>query len=280
MGERLKSKPESKPLKSIHGCGQWLLSHLGRMALVVVTVVVFLTVSGVSPAIAQVSAQVNVSPDFEAKVLKVIDDNPEAILKSVGKFNRIQAERRAQYQSQFRLSVRTNPESIIATSPVKGNTDASITLIEFSDFQCPFCARVQGEVQRFMAKYGNKVQLVYKHLPLANVHPQAVPAAAASWAAQQQDKFWPFHDALFKNQDRLGEDLYLELAQELNLDIEQFNRDRQSDGAREALESDIELASSLEIQGTPTFIMDGVILTQAPSFDNLTAAYEAAAAQR
>ena len=276
MGERL---------KSIHGegqrYGQWLLAQLGKVALVVVTIAIFLTTSGMNPAIAQVNiAQVNVSPDFEAKVLKVIDDNPEAILKSVGKFNRIQAERRAQYQSQFRLSVRTNPESIIATSPVKGNTDASITLIEFSDFQCPFCARVQGEVQRFMAKYGNKVQLVYKHLPLANVHPQAVPAAAASWAAQQQDKFWPFHDALFKNQDRLGEDLYLELAQELNLDIEQFNRDRQSDGAREALESDIELASSLEIQGTPTFIMDGVILTQAPSFDNLTAAYEAAAAQR
>ncbi len=276
MGERL---------KSIHGegqrYGQWLLAQLGKVALVVVTIAIFLTTSGMNPAIAQVNiAQVNVSPDFEAKVLKVIDDNPEAILKSVGKFNRIQAERRAQYQSQFRLSVRTNPESIIATSPVKGNTDAAITLIEFSDFQCPFCARAQGELQRFMSRYGNRVQLVYKHLPLSSVHPQAIPAAAASWAAQQQDKFWPFHDALFKNQDRLGEDLYLELVQQLNLDLEQFNRDRQSDGARQALQSDIELAASLEIQGTPTFIMDGVILTQAPTFDNLTAAYQSAAAQR
>mgnify|MGYP001791111004 FL=1 len=168
---------------------QW--RHTVAIACVALVIMATLASPLVPEAIAQ---EVRVSPDFEAKVLKVIDDNPEAILKSVGKYNRIQAERRAQAQPQFRLSLRTNPDSVIAGSPVKGNTDAPITLIEFSDFQCPFCAQAQGEIQRFMSRYGNRVQFVYKHLPLSNIHAQAVPAAAASWAVQQPGKFWPYHD--------------------------------------------------------------------------------------
>ena len=279
-----------EPLKAWYRLPQQILKRYfaklpscpwGAIAFPPILSMVLLITLAVSPWTPEAIAQVTVSPDFEAKVLKVLDDNPEAILKSVGKYNRIQAERRAQFQSQFRLSVRTNPDSVIAGSPVKGSSDATaITLIEFSDFQCPFCAQAQGEIQRFMARYGNRVQLVYKHLPLSNIHPQAVPAAAASWAAHEQGKFWPYHDALFRNQDRLGEDLYLELAQENDLDIDQFNRDRNSDAARAALEKDVDLASSLEIQGTPTFIMDGVLLEQAPTVANLTAAYKSAAEQR
>ena len=277
MGERFQQKDRRHSTGCRHGLAQRWIATWGMLA--GITVLILSTLIA-SPFTAPAIAQVSVSPDFEAKVLQVIDDNPEAILKSVGKYNRIQAERRAQFQAQFRLSVRTNPDSVIAGSPVKGNTEAPITLIEFSDFQCPFCAQAQGELQRFMARYGNRVQLIYKHLPLSNVHPQAIPAAAASWAAHEQGKFWAYHDALFKNQGRLGEDLYLELANQLGLDIEQFNRDRQSDGARQAIENDLALAQSLEILGTPTFIMDGVILQQAPSLENLTAAYNAAAAQQ
>ena len=278
-----------EPLKAWYRLPQQILKRYfaklpscpwGAIAFPPILSMVLLITLAVSPWTPEAIAQVTVSPDFEAKVLKVLDDNPEAILKSVGKYNRIQAERRAQFQSQFRLQVRTNPESVIADSPIKGNTDAEITLIEFSDFQCPFCGQSQGELQRFMARYGNRVQLIYKHLPLANIHPQAIPAAAAAWAAHQQGKFWPFHDALFKNQDRLGEELYLELADRYKLDIEQFNRDRTSEAASRALEADIKLANSLEIQGTPTFLMDGVILQQAPSVENLTNAYKSAAAQR
>ncbi|MGD1938715.1 MAG: DsbA family protein [Cyanophyceae cyanobacterium] len=254
---------------------QW--RHTVAIACVALVIMATLASPLVPEAIAQ---EVRVSPDFEAKVLKVIDDNPEAILKSVGKYNRIQAERRAQAQSQFRLSLRTNPDSVIAGSPVKGNTDAPITLIEFSDFQCPFCAQAQGEIQRFMSRYGNRVQFVYKHLPLSNIHAQAVPAAAASWAAQQQGKFWPYHDDLYKNQSRLGEELYLELADKHKLDIDQFNSDRASQGAIAAIQKDLDLAETLSIQGTPTFVMDGVILNQAPSAENLTAAFEAASQQR
>ncbi|MEM9771206.1 MAG: thioredoxin domain-containing protein [Cyanobacteria bacterium P01_D01_bin.73] len=252
---------------------QW--GKVGAIACACLLVLGTLTSPLVPAAIAQ-----EVSADFEAKVLKVIDDNPEAILKSVGKYNRIQAERRAQAQSQLRLSLRTNPETVVAGSPVKGNTDAPIVLIEFSDFQCPFCAQAQGEIQRFMSRYGNRVQFVYKHLPLTNIHAQAAPAAAASWAAQQQDKFWPYHDDLYKNQNRLGEELYLELANKYELDIDKFNSDRASEAAISAIQKDVDLADSLSVQGTPTFLMDGVILDQAPSAENLTAAYQAASQQR
>ncbi|MGD1851762.1 MAG: DsbA family protein [Cyanophyceae cyanobacterium] len=263
------------------GFKDWLRQRWGNRAAIACISVLLILGTLVSPFVpAAIAQEVRVSPDFEAKVLKVIDDNPEAILKSVGKYNRIQGERRAQAQSQFRLSLRTNPDSVIADSPVKGNTDAPITLIEFSDFQCPFCAQAQGEIQRFMSRYGNRVKFVYKHLPLSNIHAQAVPAAAASWAAHQQDKFWVYHDDLYKNQDRLGEELYLELANKYKMDMDQFTRDRASEAAIAAIQKDVDLGEILTIQGTPTFLMDGVILNQAPSAENLTAAYEAASQQR
>ena len=114
-----------------------------------------------------------------------------------------------------------------------------------------------------MDKHGDEVTLVYKHFPLFTIHPQALPAAKASWAAQQQGKFWDYYDALFEQQDNLGEDFYIELAEDLDLDMEQFERDRNSRNADLAIEKDMELAQEIGIQGTPLFIFNGQVFSGA-----------------
>ncbi len=150
-----------------------------------------------------------------------------------------------------------DPGRDIGDSPVRGAENATLVLYEFSDFQCPFCARSKAVVNEFMAAYGDQVQLVFKHYPLDQIHPEATPAARAAWAAQQQNQFWEYHDALFENTDRLGEALFIEIATALELDLEQFNRDRESEAAAAAVQADQALGEGLGIQGTPFFILNG-----------------------
>jgi len=98
------------------------------------------------------------------------------------------------------------------------------------------------------------VELVYKHLPLVDIHPESLSAAKASWAALQQGKFWEFHNALFERQGDLNEQAYQKIATQLKLNLERFDRDRNSFAATEAIAQDMQLASNLEIGGTPSFL--------------------------
>lgn len=158
-------------------------------------------------------------------------------------------------------------EALIGDSPTRGNPEAEIILLEFSDFQCPFCAGATTEVERFMSDNEDKVLFVYKHLPLASIHPEALPAALASWAAEQQGQFWAFHDALFANQAALSDEFYVATAEALGLDITQFNRDRASEAAEAAVARDLALASELQLRSTPTFLMDELLIPGAVPAD-------------
>lgn len=240
------------------------------------------------PAISSVDSQnrgsaiaaapkVDVDPEFEAKVLQVLRNNPAVILESVSRYNQDQASRRDTFRQTFAELVQTDPTKVVGDSPVLGSLNDSVVLIEFSDFQCPFCARSQAPLKQFMDEAGDRVALVYKHFPLNSIHPHATPAAKAAWAAQQQGKFWEYHDRLFTNQERLGESLYAEIARELGLDLGRFNRDRQSEAAAAAVQADLELATSLGLEGTPTFLMDGVPLGGPPTLDTFKAALARAA---
>lgn len=157
----------------------------------------------------------------------------------------------------IRTSDRT---ALIGSSPTRGKTDADIILFEFSDFQCPYCARASLDVEVFLEKHGDDVLFVYKHFPLMQIHPEAMPAARAAWAAAQQDKFWAYHDGLFANQARLGEDLYDELAQQVGLDLEIFDRDRTSPVSLAAMQRDLQLAQSMALSGTPTFLLNDLLM--------------------
>lgn len=170
------------------------------------------------------------------------------------------SEWQAQQQHISQVMQSKDRATLIGNSPTKGTADADVILFKFSDFQCPYCAVAAGNMKEFMGNHEDNVLYVYKNLPLTAIHDQAMPAARAAWAAQQQGKFWLYHDALFIHQDRLGEDLYLEIAQLLDLDLEQFNSDRSSDASLAAIEQDLALAEELGLNSTPTFLMNDFLI--------------------
>ena len=195
-----------------------------------------------------------ISPELEEEILQVIRAHPDVIIESVQAYQLEQQRQRQLAQQAFLQEIKTNPQVLIGASPTTGATDAKVVFYEFSDFQCPFCGRAYQTVEDFMAKHGDEVTLVYKHFPLVSIHPQALPAAKAAWAATQQGKFWEYYDALFTQQDKLGEEFYLEIAQSLDLDLEQFNRDRAL--ADSAIMQDMQLGEKLGVSGTPFFLMN------------------------
>ncbi|NEO53236.1 MAG: thioredoxin domain-containing protein [Okeania sp. SIO3B5] len=217
---------------------------------------IVVAISGCTPSVQSTATQVN-SEELEQQVLQIIRNNPEAIIESVQAYQQQQQEQQQASNQEALKQFKTNPQAKIGNSPTFGSTEQKIVLFEFSDFQCPFCSRVQGNLKEFMDKHQDRVTLVFKHLPLIRIHPQAIPAARAAWAAQQQGKFWEYHDALFEQQDKLGEEFYIEIANNLNLDIEKFNRDRQSQEAINSIQEDIQLAQEIGASGTPFFVMNG-----------------------
>lgn len=151
----------------------------------------------------------------------------------------------------------------LAKSPIEGNAQADLTLVEFSDFQCPFCRESQATLEALRNKYGKRLRIAFVNFPLS-MHPQAQNAALAAWAAHQQGHFWEYHDRLFARQEKLGDELYIEIAKELKLDLGRFNQDRASDKAAKAIEADKVQGRKVGVNGTPTFVLNGIPLVNPP----------------
>jgi protein-disulfide isomerase len=200
-----------------------------------------------------VQADTKISPQLEQQVLEIIRKNPEIIIKSVEAYQQKQQQKLQQSRQEFLDNFQANPQSVIGDSPKIGATQSKTVLIEFSDFECPYCAEANKILKDLLAKYPNKFTLVYKHFPLYQIHDQALPAATASWAAHQQGKFWEYHNALFANQTQLGETLYLDTAKKLDLNLTKFNSDRKL--ASNSIRQDLLLAEKLGLGGTPSFII-------------------------
>ena len=207
------------------------------------------------PIISVPSAQAVIEPELEKTVLDIIRQHPEVLIESVQSYQKQQQEQQQQFIQSFISELRTHPQTIIADSPTTSPLIQKNILIEFSDFQCPYCKQAYETVKEFMATH-DQVTLVYKHFPLSSIHPQAMAAAKASWAAGQQGQFWPYYNALFSQQENLGNQLYLDIANKLNLNINQFERDRNSKKANIAIVNDMELARKIGIQGTPLFVFN------------------------
>lgn len=152
--------------------------------------------------------------------------------------------------------------------PTLGDPDAPVTIIEFSDYQCPYCARYHLETfDLILATYGDQIRYVFKDLPLTSIHPDAAPAANAAHCAGEQDNFWEFHDKLFAGQFGLGQDAYLSYADQLGLDLDAFT-DCLEEGSYLGLGNDnINYLSSLGVPiSTPTFFINGQYLAGAQPF--------------
>jgi protein-disulfide isomerase len=140
----------------------------------------------------------------------------------------------------------------------KGNENANIVIIEFADFQCPYCLQFFKETEKPLEQaYINNgiAKFYYMHMPLVDIHNQALPAALASECAREQGKFWDYHDALFNNQQVLSNQTYENIAKELNLNIEQWNSCYEQRKYLSVINSHAMFAQGLRISGTPAFLI-------------------------
>ena len=155
----------------------------------------------------------------------------------------------------------------VGQSAAKGSEQALVTIVEFSEFQCPFCSRVGPTIAQIMETYGDDVRVVFKHRPL-DFHDRAMPAAQAAVAAQNQGKFWEYHDLLFANQQALGDEDLIRYAEQLGLNIEQFRADMASPATAARIQEDMQLADRLAAGGTPHFFVNGIRIRGAVPFEN------------
>jgi protein-disulfide isomerase len=153
------------------------------------------------------------------------------------------------------------------SAPIRGRKDAPVTIVAFSDFQCPFCARVNPTLAQINQAYPEKVKIAFKHLPL-RIHPDAPAAHAAAESAHRQGKFWEMYDKIFANQREIKPDKLREYAKELGLDLVNFDKDVASPDVKKRIDSDSQEAEKLGVSGTPAFFINGRYLSGAQPFES------------
>lgn len=151
----------------------------------------------------------------------------------------------------------------LAGAPTRGASDAKVTVVEFSDFHCPFCKRVQPTLSQLLTKYPKDVKLVFKHMPLDQLHPQARRAAEASWCAQQQGKFWEYHTLLYAGGPDGSEATLTALAGRAGLDPAAYQQCMASGKAAEVVQQQVEEGTKFGVSGTPGFFVNGRFLNGA-----------------
>jgi len=204
------------------------------------------------------------NPDI---ITEAIEANPEkfidALNNAVKKAQEGQGAKREEEEKKQLEESFNNPlvAEIRSDESFRGNKDAPITLIEYSDFECPFCSRGFSTVMELMEKYKGKIRFAYKHLPLS-FHPQAMIASQYYEAIrlQSEEKAWEFHDAIYKDQRKLqnGEKFLKEIAQKLKVDMKKLATDKDSEKVTKRIEADMAEAGKFGFQGTPGFLLNGI----------------------
>lgn len=161
--------------------------------------------------------------------------------------------------------------AVTAEDPADGPASAPVTLVEFSDFQCPFCQRVMPTLKQVRDKYGDKVRVVWKDYPLTQIHPQAFEAAEAGNCAHEQGKFWAFHDRLFPNQQALQTEFLKRYAADAGLDTMKFDACLDSSKYQQRVQDAIEAGTRLGVSSTPTVFVNGRVISGAQPLEAFSA---------
>jgi protein-disulfide isomerase len=148
-------------------------------------------------------------------------------------------------------------------APFKGGERATVTIVEFSDFHCPFCRRVIPTLAQLESQYGEKIKLVFRDFPIESLHPGATKAHEAARCANEQGKFWPYHDKLFAGPSNASPELFKGLAKELGLDAVAFETCLGSGKYQAAIKQDIEEGNRVGVSGTPAFFINGRLISGA-----------------
>ena len=174
-----------------------------------------------------------------------------------------------QARQNYAKSMRLSADVAIVFSPartevgfdparVRGDASAPVTIVEFADFQCPYCLKSYPVMKELLAKYKGRVKMAFRDFPLRGGHPQAQLAAEAARCAGEQGKFWEYHDALFSNPEKLDEQALKERARNLELNQESFESCLSSGRFRPAIEEDVRAGTAARVVGTPTFYVNGI----------------------
>jgi protein-disulfide isomerase len=169
--------------------------------------------------------------------------------------------------AEVRVVLARPRHSVEISGTPRGPADAPITIVEFSDFQCPFCLRASAVVREVLDRYPEQVRVYYRHLPLPN-HPRARAAAIASVCAERQGQFWAYHDRLFADPHAMSDEHLRTRAQALELDLAAFDACVASDEAAARVDADIAAADAVGASGTPVFFVNGIRLTGAQPIES------------
>jgi protein-disulfide isomerase len=154
----------------------------------------------------------------------------------------------------------------VTGAPVRGRADAPITIVEYGDFQCPFCKRSRPTLKKILEEYPQQVRIFYKHFPLS-FHREAMNAHKASLAAGEQGKFWEMHDLIFDSPADLSPETMRKHAQQLGLDMAKFDADYKSDAIMAKITADQEEGKKALVRGTPAFFVNGKMISGAQPFE-------------
>jgi len=179
-------------------------------------------------------------------------------------------------RSEGRVVVRLQPPAAIRVqvstedAPVRGAADAPVTIVEFSDFECPFCKQAHPTLKQLLERYPGKVRLAYRDFPLDSIHPQARRAAEAARCAQDQGKFWEYHDVLFTQSPQLALEDLRRYAGQVGLDVTTFDGCLAAGVHKATVQRDLDEGNRLAITGTPAFFINGRTLSGAQPLDAFT----------
>ena len=171
-----------------------------------------------------------------------------------------------QKQANLKIDLPQPRVQVAAEGPARGPKEAPVTIVEFSDFECPYCGAAHDTVEQVMTTYPGKVRLVYRQFPLS-FHPHAAKAAEASLCAADQGKFWEYHDVLFKNQKKLEPTELKAHASEVGLDGQKFGQCLDSGDKKKAVDADQQAGLAAGVGGTPAFFINGIFLNGAQPID-------------
>jgi protein-disulfide isomerase len=236
-----------------------------------------------SEALEKSEIDAKVAAPTDAEIQKVYDDNKaqlgaqtlEQIKPRIVEYlkQQKQEERRQAFlgelKGKYKTTTSLRPPVVQVGDggrPAKGAANAPIVIIEFSDYQCPFCKRAEDSVTKVLQTYGDKVRLVFRDFPLP-MHPEARPASEAAACANDQGKFWEYHAKLFANQGALKEDNLKAYAKELGLDQAKFDKCLADKPHKAMIDKDIADGGKVGVTGTPAFFINGRMLSGAQPFE-------------
>jgi len=217
------------------------------------------------PTDVEINAVYSVQREQIGKPLEEVKGQIQQTLKKA-KILQARQDYSAHLREQAKVAVLMSPpRTQVGFDPtrVRGNPKAKVMIVEFSDFQCPFCSQVQGTLKSVLAKHGDNAALAFRDMPVSQIHPMAMGAAQAARCAGEQGKFWEYHDLLFADQAGLEKPGLLSKAQKVQLDEKQFETCLSSEKYKPQIQEDIQEALRAGVSGTPGFFINGIFLSGA-----------------